>query len=59
MIPKSNERDLTEIPDNVKEGLIIESVETIDQVLQAALVTTPIPLIPPKTAKTDEQALRH
>ena len=59
LIPKSNERDLTEIPDNVKEGLIIESVETIDQVLQAALVTTPIPLIPPKTAKTDEQALRH
>lgn len=59
LIPKANERDLTEIPDNVKEGLVIESVETIDQVLKAALVAPLTPLMPTPTVKADEQALRH
>lgn len=52
LIPKSNERDLTEIPDNVKEGLIIEPVETIDEVLKAALVSPLIPLKPTATTKS-------
>ncbi len=47
LIPKANERDLTEIPDNVKEGLIIQPVETIDEVLKVALVSMPTPLMPP------------
>ncbi|MGY6627095.1 MAG: endopeptidase La [Oceanicaulis sp.] len=37
LIPKDNEKDLAEIPDNVKEGLIIIPVETVDQVLEHAL----------------------
>lgn len=46
LIPKSNERDLAEIPDNVKESLTITPVESIDEVLAAALVEKlrPIPL---------------
>lgn len=53
LIPKSNERDLTEIPDNVKEGLIIQSVETIDEVLSVALVESVRP-IPPKSLTHDD-----
>lgn len=37
LIPKDNEKDLAEIPDNVKEGLHIIPVETVDQVLEHAL----------------------
>ena len=38
LIPKENERDLPEIPDNVKKGLEIISVSTVDEVLARALV---------------------
>ena len=59
LIPKSNERDLAEIPDNVKEGLTITPVESIDEVLAAALVEQLRP-IPPKVITHDaakEQAI--
>lgn len=46
LIPKSNERDLADIPNNVKEGLDIQAVETIDEVLQVALVAPLMPLKP-------------
>src|SRR6186997_1948703 len=38
LIPKENERDLPEIPDNVKKGLDIVPVSTVDEVLARALV---------------------
>ncbi|MBL4639088.1 MAG: endopeptidase La [Kordiimonadaceae bacterium] len=38
LIPKENEKDLAEIPDNVKKGLEIIAVSTIDEVLSHALV---------------------
>ena len=50
LIPQSNERDLVEIPDNVKEGLTIQPVSTINEVLEAALVRMPTPLSPAKVA---------
>jgi len=37
LIPKENERDLPEIPDNVKKGLEIVPVSTVDEVLARAL----------------------
>ncbi|QOL24390.1 endopeptidase La [Thalassotalea sp. LPB0316] len=37
VIPKDNERDLAEIPDNVKADLAIHPVKWIDEVLQIAL----------------------
>lgn len=46
LIPEENVRDLREIPDNVKEGLEIRAVTSIDQVLEAALVEAPKPLPP-------------
>jgi ATP-dependent Lon protease len=44
VIPKENEKDLTEIPDNVKRGLKIIPVATVDEVLQNALVSRPVPI---------------
>ena len=41
LIPKENEKDLVEIPDNVKQGLEIIPVETADEVLARAL-TQPV-----------------
>ncbi|MCY3995099.1 MAG: endopeptidase La [Rhodobacter sp.] len=44
LIPQENGKDLAEIPDNVKEGLNIIQVETVRQVLDAALVRQPEPI---------------
>ncbi len=41
IIPKDNERDLEEIPDNVKQDLEIHPVQWIDEVLQIALLENP------------------
>ena len=41
LIPKDNEKDLPDIPDNVKEGLEIIPVEHVSEVLKIALVGTP------------------
>ena len=62
LIPEENVRDLIEIPDNVKEGLEIRAVKSIDDVLPAALVHMPEPLakapIVPTTVESDKAA-RH
>ena len=44
LIPDENEKDLAEIPDNVKRGLKIIPVSTADQVLGHALVRAPSPI---------------
>jgi ATP-dependent Lon protease len=44
IIPAGNERDLKEIPDNIKEDLTIKPVQWIDDVLQIALLHMPKPL---------------
>ena len=44
MIPHDNERDLKEIPDNIKESLDIRPVKWIDEVLEIALRHMPNPL---------------
>jgi ATP-dependent Lon protease len=43
VIPQDNERDLTEIPDNIKEDLTIIPVRWVDQVLEIALQHQPKP----------------
>jgi ATP-dependent Lon protease len=50
IIPKENEKDLAEIPDNVKRGLEIMPTNTIDEVLEYALVEklTPIEWFDPE-----------
>ncbi len=44
LIPEENVKDLTEIPDNVKNRLDIHPVKWIDQVLELALERKPEPL---------------
>jgi hypothetical protein len=44
LIPKDNEKDLAEIPDNVKKGLKIIPVAIADEVLNHALVRQPEPV---------------
>jgi ATP-dependent Lon protease len=40
-IPKDNEKDLAEIPANVKKGLTIIPVSHVDEVIASALVRKP------------------
>ena len=59
VIPSENEKDLAEIPDNVKSGLEIRPVSTMEEVLKIALVRQPVPIAweepkEPPTAKTAE-----
>ncbi|MGI9499243.1 MAG: endopeptidase La [Geminicoccaceae bacterium] len=44
LIPKENEKDLAEIPDNVKKGLKIIPVSEADEVLRQALTRQPEPV---------------
>jgi ATP-dependent Lon protease len=44
LIPKENEKDLEEIPDNVKRGLKIIPVSAVDEVLSNALVNPLVPI---------------
>lgn len=56
MIPKDNEKDLAEIPDNVKKGLEIVPVTDVSQVLEHALVSPLVPIEWDEEAEADEIA---
>ncbi len=70
LIPEENVKDLAEIPNNVKKGLEIVPVKTIDEVILHALTRLPEPLethegakigqIPPKSAENQAGGvIRH
>ena len=44
LIPEENEKDLAEIPDNVKRGLNIVAVSAVDQILEHALTAPLTPI---------------
>ena len=44
LIPQENEKDLAELPDNVKTGLEIIPVKHVSDVLKLALVSEPEPI---------------
>ena len=44
VIPRENEKDLAEIPDNVKRGLEVITVQAVDEVLAHALVNPLVPI---------------
>jgi ATP-dependent Lon protease len=67
LIPQDNAKDLPEIPANVKKGLEIVTVRTIDEVLTHALIAMPTSKasesaekigVPPADGTKDE-VLRH
>ena len=45
LIPKENEKDLADIPENVKQGLKITPVSTVDEVLEHALTQRLKPIV--------------
>lgn len=55
IIPKENEKDLREIPENIQENLEIIPVEWIDEVLDVALETKPEPLVGEIVTKDEAQ----
>jgi ATP-dependent Lon protease len=54
IIPKENEKDLSEIPDNIKDGLDIKPVSYVDEALEIALVNPLIPIVE-DNAKSDKE----
>ncbi len=61
LIPEENVKDLTEIPDNIKNMIEVIPVRWIDQVLELALERKPVPLAEPEEvsavpANADEPA---
>ncbi|MEX2632033.1 MAG: endopeptidase La [Tistlia sp.] len=44
LIPEENEKDLADVPDNVKKGLTIIPCRTVDDVLKHALTEMPTPI---------------
>jgi ATP-dependent Lon protease len=68
LIPEDNVKDLQDIPENVKNGLEIVPVKWIDQVLDIALESKPVPLSDEEVAAaavtavastTAPQAVKH
>jgi ATP-dependent Lon protease len=57
LIPRENEKDLAEVPDNVKKGLEIRPVKWIDEVLALALERPPVPLADDEDLDDDEGAV--
>ncbi len=53
LVPKENEKDLAEIPENVKKSLKIIPVATVDEVLAEALAS---PLVPIEWQEDEETA---
>ena len=54
LIPQENEKDLAEIPDNVKKGLEIIPVTNVDEVIEHAFVTRPVAIDWPEYEDEDE-----
>ena len=67
LIPADNAKDLLEIPNNVKEGLEIVPVKTVDEVIGHALIRVPKPIVwtPPQEiplknlSSNEEEIQRH
>ncbi|MBF0092949.1 MAG: endopeptidase La [Alphaproteobacteria bacterium] len=68
LIPKENEKDLAEIPDNVKRTLEIIPVSTVDEVLERALTQRLVPIeweepsddvVPPTPVMEDDAIVTH
>ncbi len=54
LIPQENEKDLAEIPKNIKQNLVIKPVRWIDEVLELALQYSPVPLENDEEAQQDQ-----
>ena len=58
LIPSENEKDLAEIPDNIKQNLEIKPVHWIDEVLEVALQYMPVPSAEVAEKATDAKSVK-
>jgi ATP-dependent Lon protease len=56
LIPQENEKDLAEIPKNIKDKLTIVPVKWIDEVMQHALAHMPLPESASEEAKSESKS---
>jgi len=56
LIPEENRKDLTEVPDNIKESVDIRPVRWIDQALEIALERMPTPLSEDELTEAERDA---
>jgi ATP-dependent Lon protease len=56
ILPRKNEKDLRDIPEEIRKSIKLILVDTMDQVLEAALRRKPKALVaePPKVVKGDD-----
>jgi ATP-dependent Lon protease len=67
ILPKDNEKDLAEVPENLRNSMKLHFVDTMDQVLQLALESAPPqieelasqPIAPPLTSSTADAPAAH
>jgi ATP-dependent Lon protease len=68
LIPAENEKDLAEIPENVKRGMTIKPVKTLDEVLKYALtqelkpiewIDTDVEKVPAKPGDGERGVITH
>jgi ATP-dependent Lon protease len=45
ILPKDNQKDLADIPANIKDDFVVHLVENMDEVLKIALTRQPTPLL--------------
>ena len=55
IMPRANEKDLSELPDNIKNAMKLHFVDTMDEVLALAL-EGPLPTLPPDVLAAGSQA---
>jgi ATP-dependent Lon protease len=55
VIPRKNEKDLRDIPDEIRKQIKIVLVDSMDQVLETALRRRPKPLVAPKAPARDAE----
>jgi ATP-dependent Lon protease len=65
VLPRDNEKDLPDIPENIRKDMKLHFVETMDEVLRIALERQPVALpMPPSagvemTGRQSEEKLTH
>lgn len=59
LIPSQNEKDLAEIPENIKQNLDIKPVHWIDEVLEYALQNMPVPTEKDLKTEQDSKAIKE
>ena len=52
ILPRDNEKDLADIPQNVLDQMNVNLVETMDEVLKTALAG-PLPTVPPPSTEAE------